>query len=398
MQKILTINAGSSSLKWKLFAQPMETVLAYGLVERLDQPVANFKLTTTEQAFSQQVKQLTPSQAVALVLDKLSELAIIGSRREITAVSHRVVAGGDIFRRATLITPAILAQISSLSEQAPLHNPAAVQYIELLTAALPQAQAVAVFDSQFFTKMPEVNAIYSIPYDYTQRYHIHRYGEHGISHEYLANRTASLLGKPLAKLKLITLHLGSGASLTAIENGRPLDTSMGFTPLAGITMGTRAGDIDAALVPFLQQKLQLASTTIVNDILNRQSGLLGISGISNDMRDLKAAEATEQRAKLAIAVFVNRIVKYIGSYYTELGGVDALVFSGGIGENDPDLRARIIRGVRVLGFNLDEKRNQNTHEGIISRKDSSLATLVIPTNEELAIVRQVSQALNITQR
>ncbi|MDT3391515.1 MAG: acetate/propionate family kinase, partial [Bacillota bacterium] len=318
--------------------------------------------------------------------------------QEITAVGHRVVAGADIFKQATLITPAVLEQIMNLSDYAPLHNPAAAHYIKLVTAALPQAQQIAVFDSQFFTRMPEVNAIYSIPYEYTQQYRIRRYGEHGISHEYLANRAADLLGQPLKKLKLITLHLGSGASITAIKDGQPFDTSMGLTPLAGVTMGTRSGDADPALVPFLQKKLALANATDVTDILNNKSGLLGISGISTDMRDLKAAEQTDTRAKLAIDIFVNRIVKYIGSYYTELGGLDALIFSGGIGENDADIRARITRGIQALGITLDEQRNQKLREGVISPAGASTAVLLIPTDEELAIVRQTVQALNVTQR
>ncbi|MGK4060433.1 acetate kinase [Loigolactobacillus coryniformis] len=398
MQRILTINAGSSSLKWKLFALPMETILAHGLVERLNQPVATFKLATAEQKFSQSVTDLTAETAVNLVLDKLEELAVINSRQEITAVGHRVVAGADIFKQATLITPTVLEQIMNLSDYAPLHNPAAAHYIKLVTAALPQAQQIAVFDSQFFTRMPEVNAIYSIPYEYTQQYRIRRYGEHGISHEYLANRAADLLGQPLKKLKLITLHLGSGASITAIKDGQPFDTSMGLTPLAGVTMGTRSGDTDPALVPFLQKKLALANATDVTNILNNKSGLLGISGISTDMRDLKAAEQTDTRAKLAIDIFVNRIVKYIGSYYTELGGLDALIFSGGIGENDADIRARITRGIQALGITLDEQRNQKLREGVISPAGASTAVLLIPTDEELAIVRQTVQALNVTQR
>ncbi|MFL2029357.1 acetate/propionate family kinase [Loigolactobacillus zhaoyuanensis] len=398
MQKILTINAGSSSLKWKLFAQPMETILAHGLVERLNQPVANFKLTTQTEKFSQALPDLTAKKAIALILDKLETLAVISSRQEITAVGHRVVAGGDVFKHATVVTPNVLTQILALSDYAPLHNPAEAHYIKRLTTALPQAQQVAVFDSQFFLKMPEMNAIYSIPYEYTQKYHIRRYGEHGISHEYLANRAATLLGKPLAQLKLITLHLGSGASITVIKDGIPFDTSMGFTPLTGVTMATRAGDTDPALVPFLQEKLQLDSTAVVSDILNTKSGLLGISGISMDMRDLKAAEQTDPRAKLAIDIFVNRIVKYIGSYYTELGGLDALIFSGGIGENDADLRARIVHNSRALGITLDEARNQSVSEGALSPDHAAVTTLLIPTDEELAVVRQVSQALNVTQR
>ncbi|MFC6171620.1 acetate/propionate family kinase [Loigolactobacillus jiayinensis] len=398
MQKILTINAGSSSLKWNLFALPMETSLAHGLVERLNEPVATFKLVTSGQKYSQPVNTLTATTAVDLVLDKLEELAIIHARTEISVVGHRIVAGGTAFKHPTLVTPAVLAQIIDLSDYAPLHNPAEAHYIKLFMAALPHAQQMAVFDSQFFTQLPEINAIYSIPYDYTKQYNIRRYGEHGISHDYLAKRSADLLRKPLTQLKLITLHLGSGASITAIKNGRPYDTSMGFTPLTGVTMSTRAGDVDPALVPFLAKKLNLPADEVVTDILNRQSGLLGISGLSMDMRDLMAAEQENPRAKLAIDIFINRIVKYIGSYYVELGGLDALVFSGGIGENDTDIRARIAHGVQALGINLDAKRNQANNEGPISPENAAITALLVPTNEELAIVRQVVQALNVTQR
>lgn len=391
MQKTLIINAGSSSLKWQLFAMPAETVVASGLVERINLPGSIFTVKYGDhQKFEKTVDQLDQRAAATLMLTELQRLDIVQSLDEITAVAHRVVAGGERFKQAVEVTPAVLKAIKALSNFAPLHNPMEARGIETMAEALPNVTQYAVFDSQFFTDLPEKNAIYSIPYELTQKYQIRRYGEHGISHGYLTGRAAELLQRPRNQVNLVTMHLGSGASLAAVKNGRAYDTSMGFTPLTGVTMGTRAGDVDPALVPYLMQVEHLSDPNDVLMVLNQQSGLQGVSGISSDMREIRAQAATNPRAQLAIDIFVNRIVKYAGSYLTELGAADALVFAGGIGEHNSQIRQQVIDGLRIFGVKLDDALNTANQEGLISSDDSAIKVLLIPTNEELAMVRQVA--------
>ncbi|EIW15252.1 Acetate kinase [Lactiplantibacillus pentosus KCA1] len=395
MQKTLIINAGSSSLKWQLFAMPAETVVASGLVERISMPGSIFTIKYGDhQKFEKTVDQLSQSQAAQMLLDELQQLAIIESLSEITAVAHRVVAGGETFKQAVAITPEVLTAIKQLSDFAPLHNPMEARGIETMAKALPDVTQYAVFDSQFFTDLPEMNAIYSLPYDLTQQYHIRRYGEHGISHGYLTGRAATLLDQPQSEVNLVTLHLGSGSSLAAVKAGRAFDTSMGFTPLTGVTMGTRAGDVDPALLPFLMKVLKTTDPNEIMTLLNDQSGLLGLSGVSSDMREIRAQEATNPQAHLAIEIFINRIVKYAGSYLTELKHVDALVFAGGIGEHNPKLRQQIVDELSIFGIKLDADLNAAGQEGLISSPDSQIKVLLIPTNEELAMVRQVAALQN----
>ncbi|BDZ29725.1 acetate kinase [Lactiplantibacillus sp. WILCCON 0030] len=391
MQKTLIINAGSSSLKWQLFEMPAETVLASGMVERISMPGSIFTIKYGDhQKFETTVDNLDQGQAAKMMLTELQRLAVIQSLSEITAVAHRVVAGGETFKHAVEVTPTVLAEIKGLSDFAPLHNPMEAQGIETMAQTLPNVKQYAVFDSQFFTDLPEMNAIYSLPYELTQKYHIRRYGEHGISHGYLTGRAAELLNKPKSDVDLVTLHLGSGASLAAVKNGKAFDTSMGFTPLTGVTMGTRAGDLDPAVLPFLMKELKISDPNEIMMMFNNDSGLLGVSGISPDMREIKAQEQTNPRAKLAIDIFVNRIAKYAGSYLTELHGADAVIFAGGIGEHNAELRQQIITELQVFGVKLDAKLNAAGHEGVISAADSAIKVLLIPTNEELAMVRQVA--------
>ncbi|WP_125980117.1 acetate/propionate family kinase [Loigolactobacillus iwatensis] len=393
MQKILILNAGSSSLKWQLFEMPSETVIAKGAVDRLAMADSIFTIKYAgNKKYTKTIDHLDHEDAAQLLLAKLQELNIITSLSDLSGVGHRVVAGGEVFKHAVKVTPERLKQIDSMKAFAPLHNPMEVNYIKIMQHVLPQVAQYAVFDSQFFTDLPEENAIYSIPYEDTQKFNIRRYGEHGISHQYLANRAAELLGKPLADLKMITLHLGSGSSVAAEKNGKAYDTSMGFTPLTGLTMGTRAGDVDPAVVPYLMEKLHLDSATDVIKRLNQQSGLLGISGISSDMRDLKAA-TDNPRAQLAIEIFINRVVKYVGGYFAELGGLDVLVFAGGIGEHNAELRSEIGKRLAALGVTIDSKLNATGKEGLLSMPEAKLQVMLVPTNEELAMVRQVGQLL-----
>ena len=392
MDKVLLLNAGSSSVKWKVFEIESEKVAGEGEVERINTPQALVTTKFNGEKKQSQEPNLGYEDAVRMILNKIEEFKI-ASLNEIQIVGHRVVAGGQKFKKATLITPEVLQAIKDLKDFAPLHNPHEARYVELMQKILPNVDQYAVFDSIFFTDMPESNAIYSLPYELTQKYQIQRYGEHGISHSYLAERTAELLNRPLNELKIITLHLGSGASVAAIKDGKAFDSSMGFTPLTGLTMGTRAGDVDPAIVPFLMEKEDMTAEEVMT-LLNDQSGLLGISESSSDMRDIEAAwKKGDHQASLAREIFINRVVKYVGAYFAELGGIDALVLAGGIGEHQIDLRLALLKQLRVLGIKVDEKLNQANQEGIISPQDAQIKTMLIPTNEELQMVRQIKKEI-----
>jgi acetate kinase len=320
----------------------------------------------------------------------LTESKIINDFSEIAGVGHRVVAGGEIFHQSTLIDEKVLTQIESLAEYAPLHNPAEAEGIRAFMAALPGVPEVAVFDTSFHQTLPAVNYLYSIPYDYYKQFGARKYGAHGTSYRYVSQRAAELVGQPLSDLKMIVAHLGNGVSLDAIKDGQSYNTSMGFTPLAGVTMGTRSGDIDASLVAFLEEKLEL-SVEQMTDILNTKSGLLGLSGISSDMRDLLAKETTDERAKIAVDIFIDRIVQYIGAYTAQLNGLDTLVFTAGIGENEAPIRSRVCQSLGYLGVELDENLNKSARgtEQLVSTPQSKVKVLVVPTDEELMIARDV---------
>lgn len=391
MAKIMAINAGSSSLKFQLFDMPNESVITKGLIERIGLNDALFSITVN----GDRVKEITdiPNHEVAVqfLLNKLTETGIIRSLDEIEGVGHRVVHGGEIFNDSAVVNDQVLAQIEDLAELAPLHNRANATGIRAFRAVLPDVVQVAVFDTAFHQTMPESAFLYSLPYEYYEKYRIRKYGFHGTSHKYVAMRAAELLGRPIEQLRLISCHLGNGASIAAIQGGRSIDTSMGFTPLAGVTMGTRSGNIDPALIPFIMEKTGKTAEEVL-EVLNKESGLLGISGVSSDLRDIQVAAELEQnkRAELALDIFASRIHKYIGSYAAKMAGVDAIIFTAGIGENSDAIRARILTGLEFMGIYWDPTLNQiRGTEAFINYPHSPVKVLVIPTNEELMIARDV---------
>ena len=390
MTKILAVNAGSSTLKWKLFSMPEETVIASGMVDRLNLPGSVFKVKLVNgQKYEETQDNITNKLAAAMVLTRLKSYGILKHLSEITGVGHRIVAGGEVFKDSAVITPIVLKQIKELKDYAPLHNPVQAYYIEVFEQLLPEAHEVAVFDTSLYAQMPEVNYLYGIPYEYYEKYGARKYGAHGTSHRYVAHRTAELLGKPLEDLKLITLHLGSGSSVTAFKDGNALDTSMGFTPLAGVMMGTRSGDIAPSLVAYLAEKLDVTMPKMI-DILNHKSGLLGVSELSPDQRDLEKTQDERPKSKLALDMFVNRVVRYVGSYTAELGGLDALVFTAGSGENGIAMRQAIADKLGYLGVTIDPEKNDfRGEERVVSPDGAPVKVMVVPTNEELMIVRDV---------
>lgn len=390
MAKILSINAGSSSLKWKLFDMPSEHQLAEGATDILKQSTVKIKYGT-DQAYESATPICNYRDAVANLLTNLQTLGLVQNLAEITGIGHRVVAGGELFSAPIVIDDRVLAQIRALRDYAPLHNPVEADCIAIFRKMMPWAPEVAVFDTAFHQTMKPVNYLYSIPYEYYQKYGVRKYGAHGTSVRYVSAHAAKMLGKPLAQMRMIVMHLGAGSSITAIQNGQSVDTSMGFTPLSGVTMGTRSGDVDVSLIGYLMKKLAITDVDQMIDILNTESGLRGISGISHDVRDLEAASPTNPRAKLALDIFVNRIVKYVGAYAALMDGVDVLVFTAGIGEHSSDIRARVMQSLDYLGARIDSSLNIQIHDnaGDITAVDAEVKTLVIPTNEELMIVRDV---------
>ncbi len=389
MSKTIAINAGSSSLKWQLYTMPEETVIAKGIVERIGLNDSIFTIKYGEDEKYEVIKDIEDHEiAINMLLEQLTALNIIESFEEITGAGHRIVAGGEHFKESAIIDDEALALVDDLAEFAPLHNPAEAKVIRVFQKLLPNTLNVGVFDTSFHTTMPKVNYLYSIPTEYYEKYGARKYGAHGTSHRYVAERAADMLGKPIEELKIITCHLGNGASITAVDGGKSIDTSMGFTPLAGVTMGTRSGDIDASLLQYLMGKLEITDIKEMVEILNKKSGLLGLSGISSDMRDLENADT--EAAKVAIEIFEDRIRKYIGSYVATMNGVDAIVFTAGIGENAIDIRKNIIDGLSVFGCEMDaEKNNVRGEERVISTDDSKVKVLLIPTDEELMIARDV---------
>ena len=390
MAKVLSINAGSSSLKWKLFEMPSERQLAEGATDILKQSTVKIKYGT-DQAYESATPICNYRDAVANLLSNLQTLGLVQNLDEITGIGHRVVAGGELFSAPIVIDDRVLAQIRALRDYAPLHNPVEADCIAIFRKMMPWALEVAVFDTAFHQTMKPVNYLYSIPYEYYQKYGVRKYGAHGTSVRYVSAHAAKMLRKPLAQMRMIVMHLGAGSSITAIQNGQSVDTSMGFTPLSGVTMGTRSGDVDVSLIGYLMKKLAITDVDQMIDILNTESGLRGISGISHDVRDLEAAAPTNPRAKLALDIFVNRIVKYVGAYAASMDGVDVLVFTAGIGEHSSDIRARVMQSLDYLGARIDASLNTQIHDnaGDITAADSKVKTLVIPTNEELMIVRDV---------
>ena len=393
MSKTIAINAGSSSLKWQLYLMPEEKVLAKGLIERigLKDSISTVKFDGHEE---KQVLDITDhTQAVKILLDDLMRFDIIASYDEITGVGHRVVAGGEYFKDSALVDEEVIQKVEELSLLAPLHNPANAAGIRAFKELLPDITSVVVFDTSFHTTMPEKAYRYPLPTKYYTENKVRKYGAHGTSHEYVAHEAAKLLGKPLEGLKLITCHIGNGASITAVDKGLSVDTSMGFTPLGGVMMGTRTGDIDPAIIPYLMQYTDDFKTPEdISRILNRESGLLGISEKSSDMRDIHAAmRMGDEKAQLANDIFVDRIQKYIGQYLAILNGADAIIFTAGIGENSVTIRDLVINGISWFGCDIDPEKNVFGQYGDISTPDAKVRVLVIPTDEELVIARDVER-------
>lgn len=389
MNKILSVNAGSSSLKFQLLSMPSERVIVEGIVERIGNADAIYtvKLNGNKERTTLSIKN--HSEAVQLVLNDLIKRQIVAFLDEIKGVGHRVVHGGEKFKESTIITPEVIKQIEEVSFLAPLHNPGAITGIKAFQEALPNVVHVAVFDTAFHQTMEPEAYMYAVPYEWYEKYGVRKYGFHGTSHQYVSMKAAELMGKPYEESKIITVHLGNGASLAAIKNGKCIDTSMGMTPLEGIPMGTRSGTIDPAIIEFICTKENKTVQQVLED-LNKRSGYLGISGLSNDSRDLEAAAAEgHYRSNLALDIQYKRIADYIGSYYVYLGGADAIVFTAGIGENNARCREVVCDRISALGVKIDYDLN-NRVRGVVtelSTPDSKIRVFLIPTNEELMIAR-----------
>ena len=389
--KVLVVNCGSSSLKYQLFNMNDESVLAKGLVDRIGiegsvlnhQPTGKPKVALNEEIADHTV-------AIKMVLAALTdaEHGVLSSIDEIDAIGHRVVHGAEKFSDSVLISPAVMEALREFTELAPLHNPPNISGINACAATMPQVPQVGVFDTAFHQTMPKHAFLYGIPYEAYQKYGVRRYGFHGTSHKYVSQRVSELMGAHMSNLRIITCHLGNGASIAAIKNGKSIDTSMGFTPLEGLVMGTRCGDIDPAIPSFLMKKMGM-SPEEVDTYMNKKSGVLGLSGLSSDFRDLEqAADAGNERAQLAIDVFAYTVRKYIGSYTAAMGGVDAIIFTAGLGENSPRMRDKICNGLEFLGTRVDAVKNDmRGKEQEISADGSKVKIFVIPTNEELVIAR-----------
>jgi acetate kinase len=384
--KILSVNAGSSSLKFQMYEMPEEKVLISGTFERIgiDGGMYTIKYNgekkKTEREFS------THSEAVQVLIEELLNYKVIESLDEIKGVGHRIVHGGEHYTHSVVATEEVINDLTDISELAPLHNPANLTGIKAFQEKIPDALEVCCFDTAFHQTMDKKEFLYPVPYEWYEKYGVRKYGFHGMSHNYIALRTAEILNNPSARI--ISCHIGNGGSLCAIKDGKSIDTSMGFTPNAGLMMGSRSGDIDATLIPFIMGKTGETLEEVIND-LNKKSGYLGVSGVSSDSRDIEdAAAAGNERAILAQEMYVEKIVNYIAEYYLELGGADAIVFTAGVGENSKDTRKAIVDKLAPLGIKIDEEKNNiRGEEALISTEDSSVKVYVIPTDEEVMIAR-----------
>ncbi len=397
--KVLVINCGSSSLKYQVLDMTNETLLAKGLVERIgiSGSVINHSKIGMDK-FVKTVPMKDHKEAIAHVLEAIQDDShgVISDMSELKAVGHRVVHAGEKYADSVIIDDEVIKALEECIELAPLHNPPNLLGIAACKELMPETPMVAVFDTAFHQTMPEISYTYALPYEYYEKYGVRRYGFHGTSHKYVAEKAATILGKSLQDLNIITCHLGNGASVTAIKNGKCLNTSMGFTPLEGLVMGTRCGDIDPAIVTYIKEKEQLSDAD-VNNMLNKKSGVLGISGVSSDFRDLETAvEEGNERAELALRIFAQKVKFYIGAYMAQMNGVDAIVFTAGVGENDISMREYICSDLDNLGIRLDPFKNRvRGQETVISSDDSSVKLLLIPTNEELMIARDT---LRLTEK
>ena len=384
--KILSVNAGSSSLKFQMYEMPEEKVLISGVFERIGIENSFYTIKLNGEKIKKEAVLNNHTDAVKILTNELLENNIVSDLSEIKAIGHRMVHGGEKYANSVLLTEDVIKTVEELSDLAPLHNPANLVGVRAFKEVIPSAVAVGVFDTAFHQTMEEENFLYPVPYEWYKEYGVRKYGFHGTSHKYVSEKMASILGKE--ETRIITCHIGNGGSLAAVKNGKCIDTSMGFTPNAGIIMGSRSGDIDASLIPFVMKKTGMNISEIDN-ALNKKSGLLGISGVSSDSRDIEdGIKSGNDRCKLAQEMYVNKIVKYIAEYYVELNGADAIVFTAGVGENSISTRKQIIDKLACLGIKLDEQRNNVRGEvALISTDDSSVKVYVIPTDEEVMIAR-----------
>lgn len=398
--KVLVLNCGSSSIKYQLIDMAHDAdLLAKGIVERVGMNCAELTHSAKNRDKFNMVKEIPDHQTgINLILEMLVHPAqgVIKSKEEILAVGHRVAHGGENFKASVKITPKVKQDIERCIELAPLHNPANLKGILSIDAILPEVPQVAVFDTSFHQSMPKHAYLYAIPYEYYEKYNIRRYGFHGTSHKFVAQKACDILGKNWEELKIITCHLGNGASITAIENGKSVETSMGFTPIEGLMMGTRAGDLDIGVVLYLMEKENLDYKEI-NNILNKKSGVLGISGLSFDMRDIeKAIEEGNERAMVAQDMYCHRVKKYVGAYAAVMDGVDLLIFTGGIGENDSMIREKVTASLSFMGIDLDVAKNTGLRgkDAVISKPGSRTVAMVVTTNEELVIARDTMSIIS----
>jgi acetate kinase len=392
--KVLVINCGSSSIKYKLFEMPKEELLAKGLLERIGKEDSRLLHYTNIKEYKINKPVSNHKQGLKLIISTLTDerIGVVRDISEIKAVGHRVVHGGESFAQSTVVTDKVRKIIKDYIDLAPLHNPPNLAGIDAAREYLPEAINVAAFDTAFHQTIPQVAYLYALPLEFYKKYRVRRYGFHGTSHRYVARRLAQLIKKPKDKINCITVHLGNGCSMTAVKKGKSIETSMGLTPLEGLVMGTRSGDIDPAIIFYLIEKKMMLKE--ISHILNKKSGLLGISGISNDVRDLiNASKKGNKRAKLALSIFSYRVKKYIGAYLAVLGNCDAIVFTGGIGENAYQVRETICSGLEPLGVKLEKNKNKKilAKEGMISKRDSKIKVFVIPTDEEIRIAYDTYQ-------
>lgn len=393
--KVLVINCGSSSLKYQLFNMENEAVLSKGLVERIGlEGSALIHNGKNQQKVKIEKNLADHKQAIEMVLQTLTspELGVIQSFEDIDAVGHRVVHGGEAFSKSVRIDKMVMSAIRGNIDLAPLHNPPNIMGIEACREILPSVPQVAVFDTAFHQTMPDYAFMYGLPYEMYKKHAIRRYGFHGTSHKYVAYRAAELSGRPLNELKIVSCHLGNGASITAIDGGKSIDTSMGFTPLEGLLMGTRSGDIDAAIPFYLMKKLNMTNDE-VNELLNKKSGVYGLSGVSSDFRDIEqAANQGNKQAQLALRTYYYQVIKYIGAYAAVMDGIDIIVFTAGLGENSPTTRESVCANLGYLGVEIDkEKNNIRGKEAVVSADGSKVQVMLIPTNEELMIARETEE-------
>lgn len=397
--KILVLNCGSSSVKYKLIDTDTDVTMAEGGVEKIGLEDGFLKFKKPDG--SKEIKQLgliDHKAAVMAILENLTDpnVGCIKSFDEIDAVGHRVVHGGEKFASSVLITDEVIQQVKDCYDLAPLHNPANITGIEAITALLPDVPQVGVFDTAFHQTMPARSFMYAIPYEYYKNDGVRRYGFHGTSHRYVSQRAAEILGEPIEKLKMVTCHIGNGGSITAVDGGKSIDTSMGLTPTEGLMMGTRTGDIDPGAITYLMTKHGMSAAD-VQTLINKKSGVAGISGISNDMREIEAAvNAGDPRAKLALDMYELRILKYVGAYAAEMGGLDVIVFTGGVGENQTGVRENVCEPLKFMGVEIDKELNAVTRgtETIISTPSSRVKVLIVPTDEELTIARDTQEIVS----